>query len=199
MRKGQETREYIVKQAAELFNQQGYFGSSISDIMRVTGLEKGGIYNHFGSKDQLALEAFDYAIQVLARKYTEALRGRKSSIEQLISIVSIYRHIIEDPPLKGGCPLLNTATESDDTHPALRDKARQAMDQFRKMISMVIHRGMRKGEISPTVEVESVSVFIISTMEGAVMMSKLYGECKYMQQALQHLTEYIKGLQEEMK
>jgi AcrR family transcriptional regulator len=56
MSKGEETKAKILHQAAELFNQQGYAGSSISDIMRVTGLQKGGIYNHFSSKDELALK-----------------------------------------------------------------------------------------------------------------------------------------------
>ena len=50
MSKGEETKTRILQQAAELFNQQGYAGSSIADIMRVTGLQKGGIYNHFKNK-----------------------------------------------------------------------------------------------------------------------------------------------------
>lgn len=52
MSKAQETREKILREAAALFNQYGYSGSSMSDIMRVTGLQKGGIYNHFKSKDE---------------------------------------------------------------------------------------------------------------------------------------------------
>ena len=57
MSKAEKTKENIVKQAAALFNQKGYSGSSISDIMQATGLQKGGIYNHFNSKEELALEA----------------------------------------------------------------------------------------------------------------------------------------------
>jgi len=60
MSKAQETKMRIIEQAAALFNQQGYAGSSMSDLMR--GLQKGGIYNHFRSKDELALEAFDFAV-----------------------------------------------------------------------------------------------------------------------------------------
>src|SRR5438105_3375693 len=62
MRKGEQTREMILERAAPIFNQQGYAGASLSDIMRETGLEKGGIYNHFRGKEELALAAFDYAI-----------------------------------------------------------------------------------------------------------------------------------------
>lgn len=193
MRKGTITRERIIMQAAELFNQQGYAGSSVSDIMRVTGLRKGGIYNHFGSKDELALEAFDYAINRMRRKYAEAIKGKTSSIDQLIAIVSIYRNIVEDPPLKGGCPLLNTAIESDDTHPALRDKAREAMDQFLKFIRIVINRGKRKGEILSSVDGASVSVYIVAAMEGGVMISQLYRDSGYMRHTLEHLTHYFES------
>lgn len=193
MRKGAITREHIIKQAAELFNQQGYAGASVSDIMRVTGLRKGGIYNHFESKDELALEAFDYAVNVLSQRYAEAIKGKISALDQLIAIPSIYRNIIEDPPLKGGCPLLNTAIESDDTHPALREKARQAMDKFLKFIRIVINRGKRLGQIRSEVDADSASIYIVSTMEGAVMMSQLYHDSNYMQNTLELLASHIES------
>ena len=53
MSKGEETRQRIIAQAAPLFNQLGYEGCSLQDIMDATGLEKGGIYRHFGSKEEL--------------------------------------------------------------------------------------------------------------------------------------------------
>src|SRR5258708_5294043 len=60
MTKGQQTRARIVAEAAPVFNQHGYAGSSLADLMKATGLEKGGIYRHFSSKEELAAEAFDY-------------------------------------------------------------------------------------------------------------------------------------------
>jgi TetR/AcrR family transcriptional repressor of nem operon len=59
--KGHKTRERIVAEAANLFYQHGFEGSSMSDVMAATGLEKGGIYRHFSSKEELAAEAFNYA------------------------------------------------------------------------------------------------------------------------------------------
>ena len=61
--KGMQTRQRIVELAAPVFNRQGYVGASMRDLVDATGLEKGGIYNHFGSKEQLALEAYDYAMR----------------------------------------------------------------------------------------------------------------------------------------
>ena len=60
MTKGEQTRKKIVAAAAPIFNQRGYEGSSLNDLMDATGLKKGGIYRHFSSKEELAAEAFDY-------------------------------------------------------------------------------------------------------------------------------------------
>src|SRR5947209_13729400 len=114
MSKGEETRERILARSAQLFNRQGYFGSSLADIMRETGLEKGGIYNHFSSKEQLALEAFDYAYELVEQRVRQALTGKKHAVERLVAILSVFQSIADDPPVAGGCPILNTAIEADD-------------------------------------------------------------------------------------
>ena len=62
MGKGELTRERIIAQAAPLFNQRGFAGCSMQDVMEATGLEKGGLYRHFSSKEELAAEAFRYAV-----------------------------------------------------------------------------------------------------------------------------------------
>jgi AcrR family transcriptional regulator len=62
MKKGERTRERIIAESAAVFNQRGFFGTTIDDLLQATGLQKGGLYRHFQSKEELALEAFDYAI-----------------------------------------------------------------------------------------------------------------------------------------
>ena len=59
-----------------MFNRQGYVGASLRDLIDATGLEKGGIYNHFGSKEQLALEAYDYAMTLVTER-PGPLAGRR--------------------------------------------------------------------------------------------------------------------------
>lgn len=191
MSKAQETREKILESAAALFNQYGYSGSSMSDIMRVTGLQKGGIYNHFKSKDELALQAFDFATKCISKKFLMALKEKHHAIERLQAILSVFRSFVEEPPIPGGCPILNTAIESDDAHPALRQRVQAAMDAWRSLICKIINKGIAKGEIRETVEADVVATIMISTLEGAIMMSKLYGDSIHMKRAIAHLTEYI--------
>ncbi|WP_026733980.1 TetR/AcrR family transcriptional regulator [Fischerella sp. PCC 9605] len=193
MSKGEETKARIIQQAAELFNQQGYAGSSISDIMRVTGLQKGGIYNHFNSKDELALQAFDYAIACIRQLYRTALRNKRHAIERLQAIIDVFHKYIDNPPIKGGCPLLNTAVESDDAHPALRERTQQAMNSWRDMLCRIIQKGIEKGEIRPDVDADEVATIIISALEGAVMMSRLYRDFIHMERVTKHLNDYIES------
>ena len=126
-KKGERTRRVIVERAAALFNTRGYFGSSMNDLVRETGLEKGGIYNHFSSKDELACAAFDYSASLMRERFEAALASREGAIKRLFAIVDVLGCLADDPPVAGGCPILNTAVESDGAHPELKKRAAEAM------------------------------------------------------------------------
>ena len=194
MSKGEETRERILARSAQLFNRQGYFGASLADIMRETGLEKGGIYNHFSSKEQLALEAFDYAYGLVQQRIRQALAGKLNAIERLQAIVSVFQGIAEDPPVAGGCPILNTAIEADDANEVLRDRARAAMNDWRSTIQRIVNKGIERQEIRPGINVDEVATIFITTLEGAIMLSNLYKDPIHMNRAADHIVRYIETI-----
>jgi TetR/AcrR family transcriptional repressor of nem operon len=192
--KGEQTREKILARSAQIFNCQGYSGASLVDIMRETGLEKGGIYNHFSSKEQLALESFDYASGLIRQRVKQVLTGKPNAIERLLAIVSVFQSIILDPPLAGGCPILNTAIEADDTNVALRDRARGAMDDWISTIHRIIDKGQRLHEIRPDIHADEVASIIIATLEGAIMLSNLYKDSKHIERAASYINGYIETI-----
>lgn len=191
MSKAQATKAHIIEQAATLFNQQGYAGSSMSDLMRVTGLQKGGIYNHFRSKDELALGAFVFAVERIQQRFRGALRGQRHAVDRLMAILGVYENFLADPPVQGGCPILNTAVESDDTHPALREQAQLAMDRWRSLIERIVAKGVARGELHPTADGPTVASVLIATIEGSIMLSKLYDDPAHLEHALDHLKAYV--------
>jgi len=194
MSKGEETRERILASSAQLFNRQGYFGASLADIMRETGLEKGGIYNHFSSKEQLALESFDYAYGLVQQRVREALAGKLNAIERLLAIVSVFQSETEDPPVAGGCPILNTAIEADDANEVLRDRARSAMDDWRTTIHRIVNKGIERQQIRPGIDADEVASILITTLEGAIMLSNLYKDSIHMNRAAAHMVRYIETM-----
>ena len=90
MAKGAQTRQHIIQEAATLFNQRGYTGSSISDVMQYTGLQKGGIYRHFESKEQLALAAFEYAQQQSTAQLAAAVAAETDTVKQLLAFIAAF-------------------------------------------------------------------------------------------------------------
>lgn len=191
MRKGQATRERVVAQAATLFNVAGYAGTAISDIMAATGLEKGGIYRHFESKEQLALAAFDYAADKVRERFAVGLAGHKHTVDAIIAFLEVFRSYAERPPLIGGCPILNTAIESDDTNPALRERVRAVIDEWRVTLRTLVQTGIARGEIRPDVDADRLALLIIATMEGAVMLARILNSAAPLEQAYTHLATYI--------
>jgi TetR/AcrR family transcriptional repressor of nem operon len=192
MSKGSETRKMILARAAPVFNQQGYVGSSLTDLMRATGLEKGGIYNHFSNKEQLALEAFEYSLSLLEQSMRQALQEKKHALDRLLALLKYFQGIIEDPPVEGGCPILNLAVEVDDTNPILRTRARQAMDQLQETLRRIIIRGIERQELRADIDIETWITTCIATMEGAIMLSKLYQDPVYIRRAAASMEANIK-------
>jgi AcrR family transcriptional regulator len=194
MSKGQETRERIIARAAPLFNQQGYSGTSMSDVMQATGLEKGGLYNHFKGKDELALASFDYNVHLIRRRLARGLKGvPRRPAPRLIAILRAHASVLEELPVIGGCPILNTAVESDDTHPALRERAREALDEWRRLIVRLIDEGIAAGEFEPEVDGEELATLLIAGIEGGIMLSKLYDDNVHIHRVLGYWSGYIEN------
>jgi AcrR family transcriptional regulator len=194
MKKGERTRHAIVEKAAGVFNTKGYFGSSMNDIVLETGLEKGGIYNHFASKEELALEAFEFSTGIMRERFASAMEGREGALERLFAIVEVLSGLVNDPPVAGGCPILNTAIESDDAHMVLKQRAREAMTGWLRLIGSITKEGVRSGEFEPGTDPRETASVVVATLEGAVMLSKLYDDLVHMRRAVYHLKEHLKSL-----
>lgn len=191
MRKGQETRERIVARAAELFNTHGYGGTAIVDVMAAVNLEKGGIYRHFASKDELALAAFDHAADIVRGRVTSAMASEANAADTLLAVVDMFSSYANSPPLPGGCPILNTAIESDDGHPLLRARAQAALRELQGLLHAAVEQGIACHELRQDVQSDRLATLIVATMEGAVMMSSLLHDPNPLLWAAEHLHHYI--------
>jgi TetR/AcrR family transcriptional regulator, transcriptional repressor for nem operon len=190
MRKGEQTRQEIIRKAAPIFNQKGYDGAALSDLMRATGLGKGGIYRHFGSKQELAGDAFDYAWKLAVEKRFEGTEQIPNTVDRLKQIVRNFRDR-RTGVVPGGCPLLNTAIDSDDGNPMLRAKARLALSFWLDRMQSIAEEGQQRGEIRSDVDSGKLATLIASMLEGSHMMSRLQKNQEPRDLAVRHLEEYL--------
>ncbi len=193
MSKGARTKEQVVERAAALFNQHGYHGASISDVMQATGLKKGGIYRHFASKEELQLAAFAFATDKMQERFSIALAGKAGARAQIEAIMSVYARIPVDPPVPGGCPILNAAVEADDGDPALKAAAQRVLNGLKRKLRALIEAGQEQGELSDELDPDAFANVFVAQLEGAVMLCKLSGTQAPMRHAAAHLTSWLDG------
>jgi TetR/AcrR family transcriptional regulator, transcriptional repressor for nem operon len=190
VRKGEQTRREIIRKAAPIFNQKGYDGAALSDLMRVTGLEKGGIYRHFESKQQLAGEAFEHAWKMAMDARFEGTQEIPNTVDRLKQIVRNFRDR-RAGLVPGGCPLLNTAIDSDDGNPQLRAKARRALTWLLGHLQSIAEEGRKRSEVRSDVDSAKLATLIASTLEGSLMVSRLQRKDEPLDLACHHLEEYL--------
>lgn len=195
MAKGDETREHILREAASVFNRLGYAGATVTDLETATGLRTGGIYRHFpGGKETLAREAFRYAAHQYDARFEEALAAPGDAVAKLRALVAAYRRNAVEPPVPGGCPVMNAAIEHDAAGSAeLRRQARRAMDHWRELVRGVVADGQARGELRRDTDAAAVATFVLATLEGAVMLAGLYRDVAYIDRAGEQLAAYLEG------
>lgn len=194
MTKAEKTRNYIIEKTAPIFNMKGYAGTSLQDITAATGLTKGSIYGNFANKDEVALAAFDYNFNNNVLRIESAMRAQTTAKGKLLVYVSIYQNFITGTISLGGCPILNTATDADDTHPALREKALKAVLSWKKRIIKLVEEGIENKEIALDSNAEQIALTVIAMIEGGIMISRLTNKLDNWDLIMDSLKKYVNSL-----
>lgn len=195
MRNPDLTREKILRKSGALFNTQGYKATSISDITGATGFTKGAIYRHFKSKEDLERETLFYLSSVMFETLQKVIKKESTAGAKLCAVFRFFESYVSNPPLKGGCPLLNAAIESDDAHPFLRKEALKILTILHDSIVTILTNGIRYKQIRADVDKEFYATLIIASLEGAIMMSKLRGDHHDIKRIIKHLESQVKEIE----
>jgi len=194
MSKAEKTKSFIIEKTAPIFNMKGYAGTSMQDMTDATGLTKGSIYGNFKNKDDVALAVFEYNRAKMVALFSTEISKRKTNAEKLLAYPDLYENFFSKNFLQGGCPIMNTAIEADDTHPKLKMAAQRAILEWKDSIAYIIERGKESNEFKKTTNSEEIALSIISMIEGAVMITKLTGKIDSLKLILHTLKKLINDL-----
>jgi TetR/AcrR family transcriptional regulator, transcriptional repressor for nem operon len=192
MGKKEHTRQFIIEKAAIIFNQKGYAGTSIKDITEAAQLSKGGFYGNFRSKEEIAIEAFEYSVNTVTQKARERSLTKVKSYDKLIESIQFYREYIFNEPVEGGCPILNMAPEVDDTNPEMRSRVTKALDNWQYSVKRVVEKGIENGEIHHYANAEAFATLFVAMLEGGIMMSRVYKNPKHLHIVLDQLEKMVR-------
>ena len=192
------TRQLIIDSAAPIFNKKGYAGTSMSDLTTATGLTKGSIYGNFKDKDDVAVHAFQHNIDLIFDFFSKELKAAGSTLDKLLAYPRGFRKVYRMILSYGGCPILNTAVEADDTHAVLRKMAVDVLAKWKKSIVSLIEKGKSEGVIDAATQAQNMAEILIAIMEGGSVLSKVTGEESYMLNAIDTAEKIITDMQQKV-
>ncbi|MCS3532527.1 TetR/AcrR family transcriptional regulator [Chryseobacterium sp. JUb7] len=192
MSKAEKTKQFIIEKTASLFNTKGYLSTTLSDIALATYLTKGSIYGNFANKDELAIEVYKYNSGLLSKNMSKSFSDEfPTTMNKLHAFVDFYRKNWRSVFSNGGCPLMNAATESDDIFPSLKIQVKKSFEDWSAKISSVIIQGQKNGDLNEKANAEEYASLFIMLLEGGILLSKTTGDEKFLNLALDKITQMI--------
>jgi len=172
-RKGEETRERILAAATELIHRHGFKQTGLADILAASHVPKGSFYFYFRSKEDLAKEL----LQRYRAGYREAMARDVfppdgEAIPQLVAFFHTSAQRQADAGCKAGCLLGNLAAEIGDLHDDLRREVVASFLEMRRALAVVLARGQERGELMTDFAPEQAAEFLMSVMEGSILLAK---------------------------
>ena len=173
--KGERTREKITRAAAELFVRQGFAATSISDLLEATGVTKGSLYFHFPGKDDLALAVLEQAGEEFMAFLDAALVG-PTPAARLDNFLRQAFELHRGSGFVGGCLWGNTALETSDCNPLYAGRVADVFAKWTGKIRSVIAEAQAAGQIRMDLPADTLAPFVVSSIEGGIMLSRLSKE-----------------------
>jgi len=189
MGKAEKTRQFIIEEAAALFNQKGIAGTSIDDVLKATKVAKGCLYGHFENKEALALAMVDYLLQKIVDRTALAVKAQATAKGKLFAMLDLYR--TPNSLVSGGCPILNFGVESDDTNPVVKQRVKMVIQDSIKNITVIIKSGIKGKEFSEKFNAEEFALKMFTLIEGGMLVSRVTETTKHMNMMLDMLKSEI--------
>ena len=194
MKKSEVTKQVIIQKSAAVFNQKGFDGTSMNDIMEATGLTKGGLYGNFKNKDEIAAAAFEYAVDYIWAEIGRRTGVIDNSLDKLKAVVYFYKEHLFNPPIKGGCPILNTGVMTENVPGAMKEGVKQAILDWESAIVKTLEKGKKKGEVGTNTNSEEFATLFLATLEGGMLLSRITQSIEPFKKTTRQLVKMIDNL-----
>lgn len=192
-REGRSTREAILAAATRLIAVRGYHATSLDGVLRESGVGKGNFYYHFKSKEELGYAILDGVVVGFLERTLEPC-FEDAAGRPLAQLRCLLRRVLEAQRARncvGGCVMGNLAAELSDVHAGFRARLASVFQTWRERIVRVLEEARARGEVSTACDPGPVAQFIVASLEGAILLSKVTRDIGVMEQCVAELERYL--------
>ena len=193
------TREQILDAATRLMHVSGYRGTSLDDVLRGSGVGKGNFYYYFKSKEELGYAILDRIVRGFVERTLEPAFADPSR-PPLDRIHRFLDYVLETQRQRncvGGCPMGNLASELSDVHEGFRRRLAEIFTRWRERLTEVLREAQSDGSLAPACDAARLAQFLVASLEGAILMTKVTKEIQVMETCVwelkAHLGHYATG------
>jgi AcrR family transcriptional regulator len=188
-----ETRERLIEAARQLFFEQGYTATGIAQILEAAKARSGSLYYFFPTKEDLLLAVLEKYKEMLWPMVIQPVFDRvHDPIERIFGILDGYRQQLLATKYQFGCPIGNLALELTNSHPPARALMAENFTGWRKAIEQCLTDAA--GRLPESLDSEQLALFVLTTMEGAVMLARSYQSIEPYDAAVTQLRDYFDRL-----
>jgi TetR/AcrR family transcriptional regulator, transcriptional repressor for nem operon len=187
------TQQKLVDAAMDLFAYHGYGPTGLSQIAKQAGVNAGSLYHFFPTKEDLLAAVLRRRHELLWPEVLRPIWDKVDDpIERVFALMDGYRKMLAMTEFAHGCPIGNLAIELCETHPASRDLIRQNFDNWLRFVEESFQAAQDRlpTDTSP----KQLAVFVLTTMEGAVMLARTYRSFEAYDAAVASLRDYVERL-----
>jgi len=165
-------REEALEKAIGAFWAKGYEATSVQDLVDCMGINRGSLYDTFGDKHKLFLEALDrYGEGSQLR--IEALRQEGDPREVLTRFMYVFMQKQVADPARRGCFMTNSAVELSSRDDECAERIRIFFEDMEVEFKDLITRGQREGVFKSKRDAASLASFFIGVMQGIRVVGKV--------------------------
>jgi len=173
--------------------RSGFQGAGLDTILAATGVTKGALYYHFGSKEALGYAIVEEIVAALPRdKWLRPLQEGKDPIDALIDIVQATS--VRPKDVQGGCPLANLAQEMSLLDEQFRRRLEKIFNDWEQGIATALRRGQSQGTVRRDLVPEETASFLIAMYEGYIVLAKNAQDAKVLEVGIRNIVGWLRSL-----
>lgn len=173
-RDAEATREALLEAAFAEMYMNGFRAASLEAILTATGLTKGALYHHFGSKQGLGYAVVEERVKPLVReRYLDTFRAVADPIEGLKRMgARMQQELEKEGILLMGCPVNNLVTEMSGVDDGFRRRLAEILEEWKTTIAEGLRRGQASGLVREDIDPAVVATFYVASYQGACGYAK---------------------------
>jgi AcrR family transcriptional regulator len=192
MTKAEKTRQFIIEQTAPLLNTKGVAATAVSDIMEVTKMAKGSLYVHFENKEDLTYCAVDWNLEQFVAKVTAEAEKYSSAKEKFFGLLDYLSDPL-NPPVRGGCPMMNFGMEADDTSLVIREKVHRTICAVQQGMIGILEKGIADKEFNNDWDYREFAMKAYAMIEGGILVARVSNDITQMKMLVNILKREIEA------